>query len=287
MKYSRVVCVLSGGGTKAAAHVGAMKALTERNLAAMHYVGTSMGAVIAACFASGLSYPEVLKRITSVSQSDVAAFSPGLLLGPLASSLLRAEPLKQTIGELVPAQSFSELVVPLTVTAVDAGSGELVLFGAGGRSRVPLVDALYASCALPVYYPPQRIGDRVYVDGGMRAVLPLDVAAAFDPDLLFAVDAGPSLYSEPSEKEPRVPPMVRAHSGAMRILMAAQAEEAIARWRNGPVPLILVRPTREREATFSVRHVVHYVEEGYRAASRSLDQWAAPGRQDRGAAEWR
>ena len=268
--------VLSGGGAKAAAHVGALKALAEHEITPAHYVGTSMGAVIAACYARGLTYSEVLKRITSISRRDVASFSPGMLLGPLASSLLRAEPLRATIERLIsPVQSFDKLETPLTVTTVDVKSGDLVLFGSGGRPHTPLVDALYASTALPLYYPPARIGDRDYADGGLRAVLPLDVAGRFNPDLVFAVDAGPSLNAEPPVKSSPLPPMIRAHSQAVRILMAAQTEEVIERWKNDSVPAVIVRPPRDQEATFMVKDVVRYVEEGYRAAVHSLDQWAA------------
>ncbi|KPJ83338.1 MAG: hypothetical protein AMS18_17530 [Gemmatimonas sp. SG8_17] len=273
MKPLRVIAVLSGGGAKAAAHVGAIEALRERDLAPAHYVGTSMGAVVAAAFASGLSYPDVLKRITSIDRGDVAVLSLGALLGPFASSLLRAGPLRRTIGRLVPARRFDELSIPLTVTTVDAQSGELLLLGAGGQLQIPLVDALYASCALPLYYPPGCVGGRSCIDGGMRSVLPLDVAGGFDPDVIFAVEAGPSLYADPPEREPAVPAMVRAHSAALRILMAAQVEQEITRWRNRGVPLALVRPNRKRQATFALDSVVSYVEEGYRAASRELDRW--------------
>ncbi len=274
MSSIRVVAVLSGGGAKAAAHVGAIEALRERGMTPAHYVATSMGAVVAACFASGLSYAEVLKRITSVTRRDVAAFSPSVVLGLFASSLLRAAPLRQTIERLVPARRFAQLKVPLTVTAVDAKTGELLLLGTGGHAHVPLVDALYASCALPLYYPPGRVGGRDCIDGGVRAVLPLDVAAEFDPDMVFAVDAGPSLHADPPARESPVPALVRAHGDAVRILMAAQADEAVARWRSGRVPLVLVRPTRRQQATFAVDAVVTYIEEGYRAAIRALDKWA-------------
>ncbi len=273
MSALRVIAVLSGGGAKAAAHIGAIEALREKGIVPAHYVGTSMGAVIAACFASGLKYRDVLKRITSITRRDVAAFSPGAVMGLFASSLLRAEPLRKTIGRLVPARQFDELKYPLTVTTVDADNGELVALGAGGRSHVPLLDALYASCALPVYYPPGLIGDRVCLDGGMRAVLPIELAAGFEPDVLFAVDAGPSLYAEAADKPSPSPAMVRAHDRAVRILLASQAEEAIARCRKGPVPLVLVRPVRRQQATFDVEDMVSYVEEGYRAATRALDRW--------------
>lgn len=271
MSARRVVCVLSGGGAKAAAHVGAHRALEERGIRPAHYVGTSMGAVLAAAFASGLDYDDVLRRVTAITRPDVASPSPTLLLGPFARSLLRPGPLRDTIRRLVPARHFSDLHTPLTVTAVDAGTGELVLFGEGGRSRVPLVDALYASCALPVYYPPAVIGDRRYADGGLRAVLPVDLALLFRPDLVFAVMVGPSFYDEPPEDPQPAPPFIRAHNDAMRILMAAQTEETLARWKRCDVPLVLVRPPLDRQATFEVSAAVRYVEAGYANAVRALD----------------
>jgi NTE family protein len=273
MTAERAVVVLSGGGAKTAAHVGAVKALAERDITPSHYVATSMGAVVAACFASGLTYPEVLRRITSISRRDVAVFSPSALLGPFAGSLLERGPLIRTIERLIPVQSFSEMQTPLTITAVDVDSGELVLFGSGGDMEVPLVDALYASCALPLYYPPAVIGGREFADGGLRSVLPLEVASEFDPSILFAVDVGPSLYSEPPERETPFPAMLRRHGQAMRILMAAQTEAKISRWKKGPVPLVLVRPVRDREATFALESVVRFVEEGYRAAHLAVDSY--------------
>lgn len=272
MSRPRVVCVLSGGGAKAAAHVGALRALEERGVRPAHYVGTSMGAVVAAGFASGLGYEELLRRMTSVSRRDVAVPSPSLLLGPFAASLLRGEPLRATIRRLVPAERFEDLETPLTVTAVDVESGELVLFGEGGRRRVPLVEALYASCALPIYFPPAEIGDRRYADGGLRAVLALDVAAEFAPDAVFAVMVGPSFYDEPPSDGAPQPPLLRAHNQALRILMAAQVEETVARWRRRAVPLVLVRPSLDREATFEVAKAVNYVEQGYLCAVRALER---------------
>lgn len=271
MKYSRLVCVLSGGGAKSAAHVGALKALEEWRLGVSHYACTSFGAVIGACFASGLSYDDVLKRIGTVSQRDVAQLAPGALLGPLGKSVFRRGPLQATIERLVPARSFEELRAPLTVTVTDLESGELVLFGAGGRTDVSLHDALYASCALPVFYPPAILNGRAYADGGLRAVLPLNVAAAQDPDLVFGVYVGPSLH-ELGEPRPAKPGLLDAHSNAMRVLMAVQAEREIAGW-DRRIPLVLARPQVEALATFRVDRSRHYVEEGYRAAIRALEQW--------------
>ena len=268
MKYARVVAALSGGGAKGAAHIGALKAMEEQGYAPGHYVGTSMGAVIGAMFASGMSYEGAVQRITALSRGDVARLAAGALLGPLGRSILKEEPLRDTIAQLVPAQRFDDLAVPLTVTAVDVETSELVLFGAGGKSEVPLHDALYASSALSVYYPPAVIGGRAYVDGGLRAVFPIEPAAAMDPDLVIGVYTGPQAVEEP-KGEPGRYGLLAAHDHAMRILMAVQAEEAIARW-NGRVPLVVIRPQVEPRATFDVKHAMRYVESGYREASKVL-----------------
>jgi NTE family protein len=270
MAPRRATCVLSGGGAKAAAHVGALKALEEVGIRPSRFVATSMGAVVAACFAAGLDYATLLKRLLLIRRHHVASASPSLLLGPFVRSLFRARPLRETIAALVPARSFSELDLPLTVTAVDVESGALELFGSGGVMDVPLVDALYATCALPVYYPPAEIHGRRYADGGLRTVLPLDVAAEFDPDAVFAVSVGPSLEALPAVERAALPPLARAHSEAMRILMASETQRVVAQFQSGPIPLVLVEPSLEADATFSVGNVVRYVEEGYRTARRAL-----------------
>ena len=265
MRYSRIVCALSGGGAKAVAHLGVIRALEEHGLVPTHYVGTSMGAVVGAMLASGLGYDACLRRVTRLSRRDVAQLAPGALLGPLGRSVLRA------IARVVPAVSFAELTVPLTITAVDVATSELVLFGAGGRAEVPLQDALYASCALPVYYPPAVIAGRAYIDGGVRAVLPVEVADRQQPDLVIASYTGPLLV-EPPRARPGRYGLLAAHDNQTRILMAVQAEEAVAR-RDGRIPLLLIRPTAEAHATFDLAHAMQYVEGGYRAASRALAEW--------------
>jgi predicted acylesterase/phospholipase RssA len=106
-------------------------------------------------------------------------------------------------------------------------------------------------------------------------VLPLDVAARFAPDLIFAVQVGPSFDAAPGRGSDRTPPLIAAHNQAMRTLMAAQADETIARGQSGTVPLILVEPKVESGATFAVEGAVAYVEKGYVAATSALNEWRA------------
>lgn len=260
--------MLSGGGAKALAHAGAFRALEQAGLVPDHIVGTSFGAVIGAALAAGVPFEEIRRRALGLTRKDVAPFNPLAMLTIFASSLISARALRRTIARLVPAQRFEHLKIPLTVTATDLDSGELVLFDSG-----PLHDALYASCALPLYFPALELDGRRLADGGLRAVLPLEPARALPADLVVAVHVGPGFDEElpPSTAHSRpIPPLVRSHGEAIRIMMAAQAERAVAEWPKDGPRLVYVRPVREREATFAVERLQDYVEAGYQATKKAI-----------------
>jgi NTE family protein len=270
-----VTVVLSGGGAKAAAHIGAVRALSEAGLTPIRFVATSMGAVIAAGLAAGSTGDELLGRLTEVGSRGISRDPLALFRGLFARSLLRPEPLRRAIGSLVPASRFADLRVPLTVAVTDLDSGELLLFGAGGRDS-PLLDVLLATTALPLYYPPVVIDGHRCGDGGLRGVLPLEtaarMAARMGSEPVVAVDVGSRFESAAGVKQPAMPALLRAHDEAMGILMAADTEQQLARWRADSTrpPLTYVRPEIERYATFRVDRMREYAEQGYRAARDAL-----------------
>jgi NTE family protein len=268
--------VLSGGGAKTAAHLGACRALKEAGFEPVAYVATSMGAVIAAGLASGLGSDELLERLVEVGPRGVARDPLAPLTGLFLRSLLKPAALRAAIEAIVPARRFSELLLPLTVTAVDLDTGELVLFGSGA-THAPLIDVLCASCALPLYYPPVLLEGRRYADGGLRAVLPLEPAAELDVELVLAVDVGPGFDLPPPSDQVRIPPLLRAHDDAMGILMAANTTSHLMLWQADPShpPLVYVRPRVERNSTFRVERVRAYAAEGRRAAREALERWGS------------
>ena len=270
----RVVLVLGGGGAKALAHAGAWKALQERGARITHIVGTSMGAVMAAAFAAGSTVEQVLETARALTRKDVAAIDPlALLKGMFAASLLESGALRRTIARLVPATRFADLKVPLTVTTTDVDSGELVLFGALGADA-PLHEVLYASCALPLYFAPATLDGRRLADGGLRAVLPLSVAARIPADVVVAISVGPGFdepmppLTAPSRLMP--PALIRAHGEAIRIMMADQTERAIEEWPSSAPRLVVVRAVAEREATFAMGQADRYYRAGYEETNRAM-----------------
>src|SRR5437867_365900 len=226
----KVVAVFGGGGAKSVACAGAWRALTEAGRTPSHLVGTSMGAVIAAAFASGATYDEVVIAGRSLSPRDVARVDPlALVKGAFATHLLKPAGLRGVIERFVTATQFGQLRIPLTITATDLDSGDLLLLGAGGLADVPLHDALYASCALPLYFPPLALDGRRLVDGGLRAVLGLEPAARIPADLVIAIHVGPG-FDEPAPRPSTgfPPALVRAHGEAIRVMMAAEADRLIS-----------------------------------------------------------
>ncbi len=247
----------------------------EAGLEPVAYVGTPMGAVVGAALSAGRTGADLLEDVATLRRSDIAALHPlALLAGLRARSLFRAGPLRKTLERLVPARSFADCRVPVTVSAVDLESRELVWFGAGGRD-VPVIDALYATSALPLYYPPAMIGGRRLADGGLRAVLPLEFAAGLGADVVVAVDIGPGFDEPPAGAGAGAggPGMIRAYNEAIAIMMASQSAASVRQWRATPgaAPLVYIRPRVERGATFRIDRAEAYAGEGYRAAAEALE----------------
>jgi NTE family protein len=267
-----VTVVLSGGGAKAAAHLGALEVLLDAGIVPTRYVGTSMGAVIAAGLAAGLPVAEVVARLRQIRTADVAALArTALVRGIFAPSLFKGDRLRATLGSLLPVPRFEDLALPLTVTATDLDTGELVCFGAGGVDA-PLAEALYASCALPVLYPPALVDGRRLADGGLRAVLALPVAAGFPADLVVGIDVGPGFDAGPARERRPPPALIRAHNEGQHALMATNTELQIARWRleaDRP-PLLYVRPQVHRGETFAIEQLDAYYDAGRTAAAAAL-----------------
>lgn len=271
MSPATITLVLSGGGAKSAAHIGAALALAEAGLTPVRYLATSMGAVIAVALAARVDPQVLLDRLAEVGRLGVVKDPLAFIRGLFARSLLRPRPFRQAIERLVPVRHFADLPVPVTVTVTHLDTGGLLLFGDGGEDA-PLVDVLCATCALPVYYPPVRLGGRRCGDGGLRGPLPLDVTARFARETVVAVDVGPGFDAAELGAPSGAPPMVRAHDDAVGALMAQATAAQLALWRSDAArpPLVYVRPKVERAATFRMDRVRQYASDGYAATREAL-----------------
>src|SRR5881396_4439391 len=182
---TRYTLVLGGGGMKGLAHVGVLQALLERGLRPTRIVGSSVGALVGAAWAGGMGIAKLREIALGLKRKDVFAVAHADMAFKRMRSpaLFRREPLEHLIARTVGDLTFQQLDPPVIVNTVDLNSGMEVFWGLPGLDDIRVADAVFASCALPGYFPPHEIGGRFYVDGAVVANLPFDAARALGPEL--------------------------------------------------------------------------------------------------------
>ena len=266
---ARTILVLGGGGVKGMTHVGAWRAILELGVVVDEIIGTSIGGLVGAVIAGGMGVEELSARARAFKRADIVALNRWALLlnGIRQPSIFHDLPLRTFIADTLPVETFGELAIPLGLNVADVGTGEQVWFGAGGRDDMPLAQAVYATCALPVFYPPADIDGRLYVDGGVVDTLPLARAAERGADRIIAVDA--AAVGSSNAREVVEEGLVGVHHRVYQI-MARQRERLQAEAWDGP-PVTYVRPRLEGYGTFDFGSTAYFLEEGYRCARETLE----------------
>src|SRR3989440_11560248 len=274
---TRYTLVLGGGGMKGLAHIGVLQALLERGLRPAQIVASSVGALVGGAWAAGRSIPELHDRAVSLERKDVfvVAHLDMAFKRMRSPALFRREPLERLINRLLGDRTFEDLERPLIVNTVDVNSAMQVFWGLPGLEEVRVADAVFASCALPGYLPPQEIGGRYYVDGATVDNLPVATARTLGGELIFAVDVSASnAFRADTQDEGFAAVFMRATEIAMESLL----ELRLHAWTTPPI--YYAHPRVEHISPFDFEHLREMVEEGYRATIAALDhpeEWPAPG----------
>jgi NTE family protein len=266
----RVALVLGGGGLKGFAHIGVLRALEERKIKPTVYAGTSIGAMIASAAAGGMPVAEMAGHARSLRKRDLFRINRlGMVLNRLQLPAIYLEgPLREICARISPEGTFNELKATLLVNTVDLQRGTQLVWGLPGLKNVPIADAVYASCALPGFFPPKLIEDRVCVDGGVVDNLPVSVAGR-GMDAVIAVDTGTSalLTDKDIQRHGFSAIYMRAATTMMHALQLAPLEH----WA-GP-PMTLIRPKVQHIGWFNFTHADEVMDAGYRAANEALEDF--------------
>lgn len=254
---------------KGLTHVGAWRALLEAGVAVDEIIGTSIGGLVGALIAAGEGPEALTARAMSVERTDIVALNRWavLLNGIRQPSVFHDLPYREFIARHLPVGTFDKLRLPFSVNAVDLSSGEMVWFGTGGRLDVPLEDAIYATCALPLFFPPAAIGDRMFVDGGVLDTLPLARATERGATRIIAIDAGSE--GTPAAESILENGLVGIHQRVYQIMATQWKRSQLEAW-DGP-PVTFVRPRLEGYGTFDFDQTAYFLEEGYRATREVLE----------------
>jgi len=167
---------LGGGFARGMAHIGVLKVLEEEGIPVRVVAGTSVGALIGACYCSGLSIEELEEvahscRFTTFARWTVSRYG-------FASNDRMVEFLARTLK----VKTFEELRIPLGITATDFNTGEGVVFHSGS-----IVDPVRASCAYPGMFLPVNIRGRFLIDGMLSHPVPTAPLHEMGADRVLAV----------------------------------------------------------------------------------------------------
>lgn len=264
----RFALVLGGGALRGLAHIGALRALEERDWKPEAIVGTSIGALVAATWASGFPVPELesmalgLKRrdIFQISHTDMA------LKRMYAPALYRREPLQDLVRGLLGDLTFRELPRRLIISAVEINSGQQIFFGLPGLLDVPVAEAVIASCSLPGFFPAHEIDSRYWVDGALIDNMPVRLASTLGVNSVVAVDVGASSVIR---ADMHTSGFAVAFARASEILFHQAQESHLEGWRRPP--LLLVQPRVEHVPMFSFDHTRELMAEGHRATESAIE----------------
>jgi len=229
---------LGGGGARALAHVAVLEALDELNEKPVAVAGSSMGALLGAAYAAGMSGKDIRRFILALVHDRAEVFRRLIAAraGTFASllnvgfdvALLDAE---KFCGQFLPSDipdRFDGLAIPLVIMASDLHRREPVAFTSGA-----LKPALAASIAVPTVMRPVVIEDRVLIDGGATNPLPFDQLRG-RADVVVAVD----LSGGPTDSRRDIPGAWDCLLATLSLMGGAITAEKV---RHGP-PDLMLRP---------------------------------------------
>ena len=207
----KIGVVLGCGGAKGAAHIGVLKVLEEQKIPVDYIAGTSMGAIVGALYASGLSAGELEKVITSIDWKDVFSGEPdrrdidyrrkredyeilsGLSIGikdgkvVMPKGIIKDQKVNVLFEMLMlhtaDIYDFDKLPIPYRAVAADLETGEMVVLKGG-----QLADAARASMSVPGVFPPMELEGRLLVDGGIVRNVPIDIVREMGADIIICID---------------------------------------------------------------------------------------------------
>lgn len=265
---ARTIVVMGGGGMKGLAHIGAWQAIREADVEVAEIVGTSIGSLVGAMVCGGVEWKELVPRALALRKEDVAVINRWIALfnGIRQVSTFKEGPFREYLRRELPVERFGDLGLPLGVNAVDMETGEMLWFGAGGDQDVPLADAVYASCALPLFYPPAAVDERYLIDGGVRDTLPIGRAAERGAERIIAIDVAAGETGDPADTISRG--LVAIHHRVYDIMSYTRRQLKLKSW-DGP-PLVYVRPEIDEYSAFDFSATEYFLEEGYRATRDAL-----------------
>ena len=187
-----VALVLSSGGARGLAHIGAIEELEAQGYRITSIAGCSMGALIGGVYAAGKlkEFREWMKTVDRKKMLELTDFSLSL------NHIVKGTRIIEAIMEFVPDMPIEDLPIPYCAVATDWKAGREVVLCKGS-----LFEAIRASISLPSFYEPVRRDGMILIDGGVVNPIPLNRVKRQAGDILVGVDVSGHDYKAQWEQQ--------------------------------------------------------------------------------------
>ena len=252
MKKVKIGLVLSGGAALGYAHIGVIKRLEEEGIKADIVVGTSMGAVVGAGYAMGMSVDEMVYKSNKMGITKFFDFnfpSTGLFSGKRMTAFLKT---------LYKDTTDKDLKCKFATVAVDLVKGKEVVLKSG-----PVVDMVRPSMNLPVIFVPVAKDGMELVDGGMLNNYPDDVAKKMGADIIIGVDVLKNSYNNAFQKNP-----IMVLFGGLLLL-----QNELYKYKPSYTDVLLTPNLKKYDQTVFKKQLVNdYINIGYNECDKNMEK---------------
>ena len=249
-------------------HVGVIRALEDAGVRVDAIVGTSVGALIGARYAMGSSVDELEGEALGVTEGSVLRRNVrAFLLGGVAQiGLYDGEHYRGLARRILEGASFASLALPLRVNALSLVDGREHWYGWGAERTLTLADAVYASGALPLVFPPLSTSDGdLLVDGGLRTMVGVAEAVRWGASRIIAADVSDLLVTD-DDGWKRMG-LVGMHTRVVQVLAESQREAILAA---RTVPTLHVRADVGSISSFTFDATPELIDAGMEATRAAL-----------------
>lgn len=263
------VLVLGGGAMHGMAHIGVIRALVEARIRVDAIVGTSIGALVGARWAMGATVAELEADAVGVTEPAVLKRNlKAYMIGGVAQmSVYDGEHYRDLIQRIVAPAKFSTLRKPLRVNALSLRNGDERWFGNGADHTLGLVDAIYASGALPLIFPPLAMPDGdLLVDGGLKTMVGLVEAIRWGANRVIAIDVSETIDTADIAWERQG--LVGLHGRVVQVL--AEPQRNAIQGARDRVPTLHVRPPVNQWPSFTFTATRALMNVGYESVKEAL-----------------
>ena len=248
-KKIKVGVAFGGGGARGLSHIGVIKAFEEYGIEFDYVCGTSVGSLIGAVYANGLSSKEIYDVAKKLKVKDIRTSK--LFFVPSKTDGIEGL-LTGLFGDI----NIEDLKKPYSAVAVDIKTTKEVCISHGNLAK-----AVAGSCCVPGIFQPVEFGEHLLCDGGLQNTIPANIPRYFDCDYVIAVDCNSTrTYGTESTK------VLDVLGCAIRVLMKSNAVKGYV------CSDVMIATDNKRFKSTKLDGIDEMVEEGYKNAVDLMPQ---------------